>query len=165
MKTALQSLTHFFNRSSTPIMVGASTLLLGACANQPTASQPSPAPAAPPVVVAPAPVQPVSVSTPAVATIDFDTKVQPFFSTYCFSCHGSTRQRGKTRFDNKAGILARVKPGDVENSTVYSRITVVGDDHMPPENSPDQPTPEEIAMIKQWISEGAKIPDSYPSGT
>jgi uncharacterized membrane protein len=100
-----------------------------------------------------------------VAAIDFDTKVQPFFATYCFNCHGSARQRGKTRFDTKAGILARVTPGDTTNSTLFTRITAVGDDHMPPDNVQDQPTPEDIATIKQWISEGAKISDSYPAGT
>jgi uncharacterized membrane protein len=100
-----------------------------------------------------------------VAAIDFDQKVQPFFATYCFRCHGPNRQSGRTRFDTKAGILARVTPGDADNSTLFHMITATDDDHMPPQNIQEQPTADDIAMIKQWISEGAKVSDSYPSGT
>jgi uncharacterized membrane protein len=99
------------------------------------------------------------------AAIDFDAKVQPFFATYCFRCHGPNRQSGRTRFDTKAGILARVTPGDADNSRLVHMITATDDDHMPPTNVPDQPSADEIAMIKQWIKEGAKISDSYPAGT
>jgi mono/diheme cytochrome c family protein len=101
-----------------------------------------------------------------VATIDFDAKVKPFFATYCFRCHGPNRQSGGgTRFDTKAGILARVTPGDPDNSKVVHMITATDEDHMPPPTIQDQPSADDIAMIKQWIKEGANIPDSYPSGT
>jgi len=174
--SALSSLC--FRLVRLPLSVG--TLALCACATQSSVSTSSPAPTpmaadpvpapAPMATPAPAPapaVAPVpdATSTPVVAAIDFDQKVQPFFATYCLNCHGSTRQRGKTRFDTKAGILARVTPGDADKSTLLARLNASGDDHMPPENVPDQPTADEIAMIKQWIAQGAKISDGYPSGT
>jgi len=109
---------------------------------------------------------PVAAPVPVVATIDFDQKVQPFFASYCLRCHGPNRQAGRTRFDTKAGILARVKPGDAANSTLFKMISTTEDDgHMPPSNIQEQPTANEIAMVKQWINEGAKVSDSYPSGT
>lgn len=95
------------------------------------------------------------------APVDFDKQVQPFFATYCFQCHGPRRQSGRTRYDTKTGILMRVTPGDPANSILYTNISSTGRNHMPPATE-DQPTADDIAMIKQWITEGAKISDSYP---
>lgn len=97
------------------------------------------------------------------APVDFDMQVQPFFANYCLQCHGPSRQSGRTRYDTKAGILARVTAGDASKSILYSYISSTGCNHMPPEGM-DQPTADEIAMIKQWITEGAKISASYPAG-
>jgi uncharacterized membrane protein len=95
------------------------------------------------------------------APVDFDKQVQPFFANYCLQCHGPNRQSGRTRFDTKAGILARVTPGDSAGSILYRYISATSGTHMPPVGQ-DQPTADEVAMIKQWITEGAKISASYP---
>ncbi len=166
MKSTSASSSKFFALACSPLFVGACALAFSACATQPAAA-PSAAAAPAPVAAAPAPMAtpaPVAAPTPVVAVIDFDTKVQPFFATYCFRCHGPNRQSSRTRFDTKAGILARVTPGDTANSALFYRISTDGDDHMPPANIQDQPTADDIAMIKQWITEGAKISDSYPAG-
>jgi len=171
MKSMSTTSSKFLVLACSPLFVGACAFALSACATQPAASTAAPATAdgvtsapaaAPAPIAAPAP---VAAPTPVVAAIDFDQKVQPFFATYCFRCHGPNRQSGRTRFDTKAGILARVTPGDADNSTLVHMITATDDDHMPPQNIQEQPTADDIAMIKQWISEGAKVSDSYPSGT
>jgi hypothetical protein len=184
MKTVSTVTAKFSLLSRSPLFVGACAIALSACATQPATSSssepsaptaaaaaPAPAPAAAPAPApeaapAPAPVaaaEPAAAPATAVAAVDFDAKVQPFFATYCFNCHGPNRQRGRTRFDTKAGILARVTPGDPDNSRLVHMITATDDDHMPPSSVQNQPSADDIAMIEQWIKEGAKISDSYPA--
>jgi uncharacterized membrane protein len=119
--------------------------------------------AANPATSDPAPINIGADGQAAPIAVDFDKQVQPFFANYCFQCHGPTRQSSRTRFDTKAGILARVTPGDSSKSLVYNYISSTSRNHMPPQGQ-DQPTADEIAMIKQWIGEGAKISSSYPAG-
>jgi len=116
-----------------------SALALGACASSPATA------------VAPANVA---------ARVDYKKQVQPFFAQYCYQCHGNGRQSGGVRLDAKASTLAHIKAGDPDNSDVYRAITrsMGASDHMPPV-SQDQPEDADIAMVKQWIAEGAVWPD------
>jgi mono/diheme cytochrome c family protein len=170
------------------IFVGTMALALAACASNssstPAASEtPPPSSAAtpfaarptmdaqfPPVsnaanpatsdsVPAPSPA-PVAVSAPpaaAAGAIDFDTQVKPFFANYCLQCHGPKRQSNRVRFDTQLGLKAQLTPGDPDSSRMYRAMT----SNMPPEGM-DQPTPADIAIIKQWITEGATISANYP---
>lgn len=168
--------------SSTPyrLTLGALALTLGACATGSSASSstpvpavvapviaaPAPVPAAPaPVVSAPAPALLPTTPTPAVvaASIDFDKQVKPFFDEYCIRCHGGTagrRPSGGYNLANAVGL--KRSAGTPDDSTIYDVLTDVP--HMPPRGQP-QPTADDIAMIKQWIVEGAKISASYPTGS
>jgi hypothetical protein len=77
--------------------------------------------------------------------------------TYCGKCHGVERN-GSDSYDvyNLTGLIAGnyVVPGNPAASKVYKRIQ---DGTMPPEGVP-HPTPAEIEVIKQWITEGARSP-------
>jgi len=159
-----------------PLAFGLAALALGACAtsSSSTAAAPAPAPApassmaaapmpAPPL--SPAPVKldasaPQPVAGAVLAAVDFDVTVKPFFATYCIRCHGPTRQSSRVRFDTKAGILARLTVGNASRSAFYQ---AVNNGNMPPEGQP-RPSAEELVQIKQWITDGAKIPDTYPAG-
>lgn len=146
--------------ASTP-MAGNPTMAAAAPTAAPTAMAANPATsdlAATPAST-PVPVTAVAAGGP----VDFDMQVKPFLSNYCFQCHGPDRHSGRTRYDTKVGILQRVTPGDPASSVLYARISSPDRGHMPPEGQ-DQPSADEIAMIKQWITEGAKISDSYPAG-
>jgi len=106
---------------------------------------------------------PVAASTPTIATagaIDFDSQVKPFFANYCLQCHGPKRQSNRVRFDTQLGLKAQLTPGNPASSRMYRAMT----SNMPPEGM-DKPTAAEIAVIKQWITEGANISASYPMGT
>jgi hypothetical protein len=92
--------------------------------------------------------------------IDFDQQVKPFFANYCLQCHGPKRQSSRVRFDTQLGLRAQLTPGNPTASRMYRAMT----SNMPPEGM-DKPTAAEIAVIKQWITEGATISASYPMGS
>jgi uncharacterized membrane protein len=169
---------------SVPTTLLASSLLLAlAACNSDTTAKPaaaSTAPATPmvaaapmatppaPVVTAPAPtpavVTPATATPEAVATVDFVKSVQPFFANYCYRCHGPTRQANRIRFDDRSVVLARrglITPGDPDHSSLISVISapLSSGSHMPQRSAP-QPTADEIAMIKDWVAQGANWPAS-----
>lgn len=105
----------------------------------------------------------------AETNIDFNRDIRPILSDRCFHCHGPDEhdRKKKLRLDIAEGEdgayrirkeKAAIKPGNPELSTVWQRIiTDDEDDVMPPSDSHKKPlTDEEKALIKQWISEGAK---------
>jgi Protein of unknown function (DUF1553)/Protein of unknown function (DUF1549)/Planctomycete cytochrome C len=99
-------------------------------------------------------------------TVRFDRHVRPILSDICFQCHGpdeATRHGGLrldlpestlTGGDSGPGIVA----GNLEASEVWKRITSSNPDLvMPPPESGKTLKPEQIATIKQWISDGAEF--------
>ena len=107
------------------------------------------------------------VSFPAAAktvSVDFNRDIRPILSDNCFHCHGPDEQtrKAKLRLDTQDGILKdlggyqAVKPGDIKASEVWRRIiTKDEDDLMPPPETHKTLKPDQIALIKKWIEEGA----------
>ena len=98
--------------------------------------------------------------------IDFETQIRPIFEQRCYECHGANKQKGRLRLDQRASVFRgedhedwRIIPGDPEESEVFHRISLPADDFdiMPPEGDPL--TAEQIALIRQWIAEGAEWPE------
>ncbi len=104
------------------------------------------------------------------ATVDFGRDIKPILSNTCFKCHGpdAAQRKGGTkdhrmRLDTEDGACASydgtfpIVPGKVDQSEVVSRITSHDpDDVMPPVKSGKTLTEAQIALIKQWIGQGAK---------
>jgi hypothetical protein len=92
--------------------------------------------------------------------VDFNRDIRPILSDRCFHCHGpdsATRKAG-LRLDEEASAKAEViVPGDAEASELIRRIlTTDQDDHMPPaEAEKPRLTPDEAALFRRWIDEGA----------
>ncbi len=93
-------------------------------------------------------------------------KVQPVFSTKCYSCHGPDKQKGRLRLDLEAAILKggtsgkpAVKPGDPMHSVMVRLLLLppAHDDVMPPDGKTPL-TPEELGNVLQWIRDGAAFP-------
>jgi hypothetical protein len=101
-------------------------------------------------------------AVPAYTAVDFNRQVRPILSDNCFTCHGpdSTKRMAKLRLDiSDGGIFANsvVVPSDAAGSRLYQRISNPDTaKRMPPAYSGRTLTPQQIAMIKQWIDEGAK---------
>jgi ankyrin repeat protein len=102
----------------------------------------------------------LSAQTPV--KLDFEKDVQPLLRQNCVSCHGPKKQKAGMRLDRRSSTLKkfsrRVVPGNSENSILYHRL--VGED-FGPQMPPSGPLrPEQIAVIKAWIDQGADWPDS-----
>src|SRR6266567_315532 len=97
--------------------------------------------------------------------VDFSRDILPILSDNCFQCHGPDEKarKGKLRLDTKEGAF-RVKdgktvivPGKSAESEMFRRITTKDpDDLMPPPESIHKLTTRQIALIHQWIDEGAQ---------
>jgi len=100
--------------------------------------------------------------------VNFNRDVRPILSDRCFQCHGPDKheRKGKLRLDQADGEqgayrvrggIAALKPGDLEESEVWYRLTTYDeDDVMPPADAHKKPlTAAEREIIKQWIEEGA----------
>src|SRR5438046_2229552 len=105
------------------------------------------------------------VAETAPAKIEFNRDVRPILSDKCFKCHGpDTRSRkAKLRLDLRDDALAEhdsgrpIVPGKAEQSEVVRRIeTNDEDDVMPPKKSNLHLSKNEIAVLRQWIAEGAE---------
>jgi len=98
--------------------------------------------------------------------IGFNSDIRPILADACFHCHGpdpGTRKAG-LRLDTEAGFFTPAKEGESptivkgrpESSPLYQRLISTDEDEvMPPAESHKSLKPEQIAMVKQWISEGA----------
>ena len=94
----------------------------------------------------------------------FNQDVRPILSDKCFACHGfdAKKRKGDLRLDTPEGAYAvnddaqAIKPGDLAKSELWKRINSTDDDEvMPPPESHKKLTPQEKALFKRWIEEGA----------
>jgi len=94
--------------------------------------------------------------------VDFARDVQPILRQNCYSCHSARQQKNGLRLDRRkdamrGGTIAVIGPGNADGSRLYQRL--IGNDfgvQMPPTGAL---RPEQVAIIKQWIDEGAEWPD------
>ncbi len=108
----------------------------------------------------------ISNSTLAAAEtkIEFNRDIRPILSETCFRCHGPDKESREAdlRLDlpdaayaNVDGHIAIV-PGDPAKSLAWQRIITADEDElMPPPDSHLKIKPEEKALLKRWIEQGA----------
>jgi len=98
------------------------------------------------------------------ADITFNRDIRPILSENCFYCHGQDpkHREADLRLDERDGALrdlggyAAVVPGNPEKSELIKRLlTHEKDDLMPPEKANRHVSPQQVALLKRWISEGA----------
>jgi mono/diheme cytochrome c family protein len=103
------------------------------------------------------------------ADVQFNRDIKPILSQNCFQCHGpdSEKRKGGThglRLDTAAGATedlaagaVAILPGHPEKSELIERITSDDPDEvMPLKTTGKKLSPREIALITQWIKEGAR---------
>ncbi len=103
-------------------------------------------------------------STADSALVDFERDILPILETHCLDCHNRDDREGGLRFTepkdllrlNDSGIAAVVegKPGESE---LIRRVTVRGDEQMPPEGDPLSKA--EVKKLTQWIDAGLPWPE------
>lgn len=105
-------------------------------------------------------------STPALAApVDFASQIQPLFETKCLECHNPSKVKGDLLMDTAANLLKGgengpgLVAGKPDDSEIVKRMILPKghDDIMPPKGGPLAAS--EIALVKQWIAEGAKWPE------
>ena len=101
--------------------------------------------------------------------IDFQRDVRPILAEHCFTCHGpdAKARKGKLRLDVAEGKhgayrtrfdTPAVKPGSLEESELWYRVTSSDEDEaMPPVESDVEPlSDDEREVLRRWILDGAK---------
>ncbi|YCM46082.1 PSD1 and planctomycete cytochrome C domain-containing protein [Verrucomicrobiaceae bacterium 227] len=100
----------------------------------------------------------------ASAKVSFNREIRPILSKNCLSCHGPDEgdRKGEFHLDTLEGITKGGKSGpgiivgDPDASEVIKRVTTSDpDDLMPPSDHGKPLKPEEITLLRQWITEGA----------
>jgi hypothetical protein len=100
-------------------------------------------------------------ATPA-APVSFNRDIRPILSNNCFACHGPDEKQRETKFhfDTREGMFLEenvIVPGSAATSILIKKITDPHpDDRMPPPDSGHALTEKQIALLKQWIDQGAK---------
>lgn len=102
---------------------------------------------------------------PAQAGVSFSRDVLPILSENCLSCHGpdESHRKADLRLDTREGAVlstggaAAVVPGKPDVSELVKRIITEDADELmpPPKSHKPRLKPEEIAILRRWIAEGA----------
>src|SRR6516165_4267293 len=93
--------------------------------------------------------------------IEFNRDVRPILADNCFLCHGPAKSARKAglRFDTQQGLFAEdvVVPGQLGKSKLWDRVSSQDPKHvMPPPSKNRKPlTPEQRAVLRLWIEQGA----------
>jgi len=103
--------------------------------------------------------------------VSYSRDIRPLLSDRCFKCHGfdpGTREAdmGLHTFDFATADLGgyqAVKPGKSSESEIVSRLISTDPDEVMPPAKANKPrfSPEEVALIKRWIDEGAKYEEHW----
>lgn len=97
--------------------------------------------------------------------VTFSRDILPLLSGRCFLCHGPDEGTRESEFRldlQESATLERdgafiVKPGNPTASLIIERLTTDDEDLMmpPPDSGHQRLTTEEVALVKQWIQDGA----------
>lgn len=99
--------------------------------------------------------------------VDFNRDVRPILSDHCFACHGfdEAKRKGGLRLDVKEEAMRggksgkpAIQPNRAADSELVRRIvTADADDHMPPAEFGKPLTAAQVAVLRQWVEEGAEF--------
>ncbi len=118
--------------------------------------------------------KPAAKDLPPIPTVDLKRKepveyakdVEPIFANKCTSCHSGKITEGKFDMGSHAGVMKGGKrgvdviPGDSAKSTLFLFCSRQLKPYMPPKSEDDWLSPEQLAVVKLWIDQGAKAPTS-----
>ncbi|HYE30685.1 MAG TPA: DUF1549 domain-containing protein, partial [Methylomirabilota bacterium] len=100
------------------------------------------------------------------AKVDYTKEVRPILSENCYFCHGpdANHRKAGLRLDTKEDAFKELKDGgfavvagDPDKSKLLQRIvTHDEDDIMPPTKTGKKLTTEQVALIRNWIVQGAE---------
>src|SRR5579862_2033884 len=105
-------------------------------------------------------------SAPLPQTIQFNRDIRPILSENCFTCHGPDKSHRTTVFHFDVEESAKqalgpdhfaIFPGDLSKSAMIQRVTEQDERRrMPPVSTGHKLSDRQIALLKEWIVQGAK---------
>jgi hypothetical protein len=111
------------------------------------------------------PAAPARAGEGAPRPVEFNRDIRPILSDACYTCHGPAKSTRKAdlRLDTETGALAdrggyhAIVPGDPGKSEILRRLLDPREaKRMPPRSSGPRLKPEQVALIRRWIEQGAK---------
>src|SRR5262245_60031575 len=97
------------------------------------------------------------------APVSFINDVAPILKENCFACPDAKKGKGKLDMSTYASLRKGgdkddpIADGKPDESILIDLITSPGAERMPPKEAGDPLPKEKIAVIEQWIKEGAKL--------
>src|SRR5262245_42566616 len=97
----------------------------------------------------------------------YEKDIEPIFYKRCLSCHSGKEKQSRFDIATYEGLIkggkrgTAVVPGKAESSLLYKLMGRTTSPVMPPiekDVKDDPATPEELALVKLWIDQGAKAP-------
>lgn len=96
-------------------------------------------------------------------SVDYFRDIQPLLEAKCYDCHRGGKAKGDLRLDARADALHVLAPGNPNDSEFLNRVRTTDKDVvMPPKGEPL--TKEQVALLTQWIKEGAHWPEFKVDG-
>lgn len=97
----------------------------------------------------------------AESRLTYNRDIRPILVEKCFACHGpdSAARKADLRLDQRDQAIARgaITPGEPERSELLRRILSQDpEEHMPPPVTKKSLNPSEIALLREWIAQGAE---------
>lgn len=99
--------------------------------------------------------------------VDYNTQVKPLLNKNCITCHGGVKKASGFSLLFKQEALAPAKsgksaivPGDADASEMIRRLTLTDPDERMPLDHPAL-KPDEIALLRKWIDQGADWGDHW----
>src|SRR5437773_9350191 len=99
--------------------------------------------------------------------VRFSRDIRPIFNQNCVACHGGVRQKNGVSFIFREAALGigksgrpTIVPGDPDASELMARAASTDPDTRMPYHAPPLP-PEQIALLRRWIKEGANWTDHW----
>ena len=97
--------------------------------------------------------------------VNFATEVYPFLKENCLACHNSTKAKADLILESPQDMIRggdtgpSIEPGNADASFLFTTAAHIEEPTMPPANNKSKAenlTPEQLALLKLWINEGAK---------
>jgi mono/diheme cytochrome c family protein len=105
---------------------------------------------------------------PATNKIDFARDIRPIFDASCIRCHGPIKPKSGFRLDSREAALkggdngVDIIPGNSAKSPlIHFTAELVEDMEMPPAGKGDPLKPEQVALLRAWINQGAPWGAAY----
>lgn len=102
--------------------------------------------------------------------VSYAKDIAPIFKKSCIACHNATKAKAKLNLENVSLMMKGsdngevIIPGNADESLIFLQASHQEEDFMPPpKNKSNAPnlSPEELALLKLWINQGAKDDDTF----